>query len=459
VMSVTALDETKSDVCATPKVILSEDQHVELFGAFKQFLRSSCNIIIGASMTISVSAIDEQVFVDCRSFVVDKTPVIFPVLPLDESPYPSNVAADGSYIMGSSECRRYRRDLWRQRLDDLAKHDGYCYLWVFRYKYRKDVAITLGRYPTFWEVLARLTDSNFDVINAKRMRVVSNVTHSGSRAMHLYDGVVPSSLYDHGTFYEVSAATMYDSVLSLRVSFAFSDRGNAVGVQNVAVLGTTVTVVDYDGARSMMSASDDRLCQASGSGVHVSEHHLNVGLGDFDVRSDDCKCEIHKPPLIVDEFGCSVDTSISKSGATVAARGNRYCSATPDVREKDAAFQSAFRDFKVGLSSLETARASVVYLKSANSAIAETFGIGYCYLYFVQPKYRWRVARVIGPNPSLNDVYLMSQLVGSCKDSVVSLMVYNRYHCHFVRTKKIPMEKLDSQMYDTLSKYPGMIVI
>jgi len=442
---ITNIDNSVNAV--VPQVTLSTDQHSTLFNAFKQFLAVQCDVSIGSSITIGVSAIDEQVFINCRSLVVDNTIKSSAVLPLDESPYPSNVDETGNYIMGNTECRRYRRGLWRDRLDSLAAHDGYCYLWVFHYKYRKDVATALGPYPTFWDVLSQLTTANYNILNAGMYHIVVNSTHVGSRAMHLYRGENYDGFVDLGSFHQVAIATFLDFKLRAGIIVKADQRGTAVSVQNVAILGTTVdlsvTVVDSK--------------PVFGVSLHTV---IDDDSGDVSqVSPADCKCEIHRPSLLNDELGCSVDLAIVKGAGTVAGRGNYYCHATPDVREKDLAFQVALRDYKLGLISFSAARTAVSGLRSSKAAVPQTFGVGYCYLYLVQPRYRWRVARVIGPNPSLNDVYLVSQLVGLVKNISSKLTVYNRYHCHFDLGDKISMEQLDQQVYDALTKHPGLIVI
>lgn len=144
---------------------------------------------------------------------------------------------------------------------------------------------------------------------------------------------------------------------------------------------------------------------------------------------DECFCQVHYKPLGVYPGPGTLHPTIQSAWLQEAIT----CHADQHVRQKDQEFlKLALKVLKsievhsavnLPTRSLNRWKKEVSKFRSRNSASYYDFGQGYCYLKKIAPKYRWPVARLLGPDPYIRDVEPFVILCQNTKFEITSLLI------------------------------------
>jgi len=245
-----------------------------------------------------------------------------------------------------------------------AYGDGYCYLYAVRSGSMRRVAATLGPYPCIRGLLG--VDAE-DAESLGFLAAVGAKVNPDKRSAHL--GVVGET-----------------SLLTLLRSADLEGWGSSsLGAEVSRLSGCTAVFVRDPGFR----VGGDTAGKSGGV--------------DFTA----CRCKVHAPPLAGGHGdGCGV-RPVGRHPVLKAAAERRhvFCHAEESVRRADWRFERLVSQVPPvpAYRSVEKLP-GVGLLASGSPAAVEDFGRGFCYLAPVRADIRWRVARVLGPNPRVEDV-------------------------------------------------------
>lgn len=134
-----------------------------------------------------------------------------------------------------------------------------------------------------------------------------------------------------------------------------------------------------------------------------------------EVDFTECFCRVHAAPRVDiggQSLGCCAK-KVGTAGVISAAAEGRYrmCHAEPGVRQLDRQFLELVEEVELARQrGLPPVLPDVSGFRSSSPTTSADFGRGYCYLDPVDPYLRWRVARLLGPNPLCSDVLLVWRL-------------------------------------------------
>jgi hypothetical protein len=141
---------------------------------------------------------------------------------------------------------------------------------------------------------------------------------------------------------------------------------------------------------------------------------LDVGRKDL----TECWCEIHRKPVRDASCGgCAREPpgTFPAIKALYASDGveSRYCHADAGTRVVDAVFAKMMLSGGLELNAFAGQIARRLWKSaSAREYVMPEFGAGYCYMRCVNPYFRVRVARLLGPYPLVKDVLAVIRVVG-----------------------------------------------
>jgi len=166
------------------------------------------------------------------------------------------------------------------------------------------------------------------------------------------------------------------------------------------------------------SYSDDRRVRRDDDARLMRQ--LSVGDLGFPESGSDytvCKCAIHVRVTSTFLMGCA-RKPVGRHESISNSSGTMVCHAEPFVREADQRFVELIKTACAGWAFCSPVGNSFMRSYIANAVECEAFGRGYCHLSIVRSVFRWRVARVLGPQPLVAKFLVAYRFVGMYRAKV-----------------------------------------
>jgi len=328
---------------------------------------------------------------------------------------------------------------------DMAREDGYCYLSVFKHRFRMQVRDKLGPNPTVVRVITTLTPELFNGQGANEYHVVRQPGTNGS--LHLTSAYLTSEFHDFGTFVQVLVSTAKQYGIDLFHAFP------SVSFDTKHV----VPLYDSIGAGSMARSVSSTSSEESFTRVYADIadlQSLEFNVREFqDVTHANCFCDVHRVhPKSLLKKGQPLTSVVD-----IISRTARKVCDTVGIASSEKQFASYYHGYSTGTltRSQATALLSTVRMVKAHC----DWGLGYSYLMVMPRKYRNIVAATLGPFPLLYDVHVMMKFVSIDRCTFAAVEVIDSYHCHFVDDTKKTVIVFDEVLSTVVNTFQSMTVV